>query len=134
MMVMFLGFVAGINAQQYINVKHACPQCLGYGVVASYYGPVYCPSCGGCGYVIATIPNPDYNPYGNNVSFQGASNDGTYMRTSYSVSIYTESGHSKGIYAIYLHNSKSYIYFSNTWICIQGKSRFGYNGNWYVIK
>lgn len=72
--------------------------------------------------------------YGNNVSFQGASNDGTYMRTSYSVSIYTESGHCKGTYAIYLHNSKSYIYFSNTWICIQGKSRFGYNGNWYIIK
>lgn len=61
-------------------------------------------------------------------------NDGTYTRTQYSVTIYTESGHCKGTFSIYIHHSKKYIRFNNTWICIQGKSRFGYNGNWYVIK
>lgn len=63
-----------------------------------------------------------------------APNDGTYTKTNYSVSVYTESGHFKGTYPIYLHQGKRYISFNNTWICIQGKSRFGYRGNWYVIK
>lgn len=69
-----------------------------------------------------------------NVCMASAPNDGTYTRTSYSVSIYTEDGHPKGTYAVYLHNGKRYIDFNNTWICIQGKRRFGYCGNWYVIK
>lgn len=133
-MVMVFAFVAGVNAQQYIQVKRACPQCMGYGAVTSYYGPVYCPSCGGCGYFVATVLNPNYNPYGSNVNFQGTANNGTYTRTSSSVIVYAEGGCNKGTYAIYLHCGKKYIYFSNTWICIQGKSRFGYNGNWYVIK
>ena len=63
-----------------------------------------------------------------------APNDGSYTRTQYSVSVYTDSGHFKGKYSIYLHKGKKYIDFCNTWICIQGKSRFGYSGNWYVIK
>lgn len=63
-----------------------------------------------------------------------APNNGTYTRTSYNVSIYTEAGHSKGIFSIYLHNGKKYIKFYNNWICIQGKSRFAYKGNWYIIK
>ncbi len=63
-----------------------------------------------------------------------APNDGTYTRTQNSVTVYTESGHSKGTFAIYLHKGKKYISFNNTWICIQGKSRFAYCGNWYVIK
>lgn len=69
-----------------------------------------------------------------NVCMASAPNDGTYTRTNYSVSIYTENGHPKGTYAVYLHHGKRYIDFNNTWICIQGKSRFGYCGNWYVIK
>lgn len=93
-LVMAFVFVAGVNAHLYINVKRACPQCMGYGAV----------------------------------------NNGTYTRTSYSVTVYTENGYNKGNYAIYLHGGQIYIFFSNTWICIQGKSRFGYNGNWYVIK
>ena len=133
-LVMAFVFVAGVNSQQYINVKRACPQCMGYGAVTSYYGPVCCPSCGGRGYFVATILNPNYNPYGRNVNFQGAANNGSYTRTSYSVTVYTEDGYKKGNYAIYLHGGQKYISFSNTWICIQGKSRFGYNGNWYVIK
>lgn len=133
-LVMAFVFVAGVNAQLYINVKRACPQCMGYGAVTSYFGPVCCPSCGGRGYLVATILNPNYNPYGRNVNFQGAANNGTYTRTSYSVTVYTEDGYKKGNYAIYLHGGQKYISFSNTWICIQGKSRFGYNGNWYVIK
>lgn len=133
-MVMVLGFVVTTNAQQYINVKCTCPQCMGYGVVASYYGLVYCPSCCGRGYFVTTIPNPNYNPYGSNVNFQGAAHNATYTRTSYSVTVYTEDGYNKGSYAVYLHNGKNYISFYNTWICIEGKRRFGYNGNWYVIK
>lgn len=60
--------------------------------------------------------------------------DGPYIRTNKSVSIYTESGHCKGTFFIYLHQGKKYIRFYNTWVCIQGKQRFAYNGNWYVIK
>ena len=63
-----------------------------------------------------------------------APNTGSYLRTNKSVTIYTESGHCKGTYVVYLHQSRKYIDFNNTWICIQGKQRFGYNGNWYVIK
>ena len=63
-----------------------------------------------------------------------ARNDGSYLATSQSVSIYTQEGHSKGSFTVYLHQGKKYIKFQNTWICIQGKSRFGYKGNWYVIK
>ena len=69
-----------------------------------------------------------------NVCMASAPNDGTYTRTRYSVSIYTEDGHPKGTYSFYLNHGKRYIDFNNTWICIQGKSRFGYCGNWYVIK
>ena len=133
-MVMVLAFVAGVNAQQYINVKRACPQCMGYGAVTSYYGPVRCPSCSGRGYFVVTIQNPNYNPYGGNVSFQGTANNGTYTRTSNSVTVCTEDGYTKGTYAIYLHGGQKYISFFNTLVCIQGKSRFGYKGNWYVIK
>ena len=63
-----------------------------------------------------------------------APNEGTHTRTQNSVTIYTEEGHYKGTFSIYLHHGKKYISFNNTWICIQGKSRFGYNGNWYIIK
>lgn len=61
-------------------------------------------------------------------------NDSSYSKTNDTVSIQTESGHKKGVYAVYLHQGKKYIKFNNTWICIHGKSRFAYNGNWYVIK
>lgn len=63
-----------------------------------------------------------------------APNDGSYTRTPYSVMVYIESGHCKGQFAVYLHNGNRYIDFFNTWICIQGRSRFGYCGNWYIIR
>lgn len=63
-----------------------------------------------------------------------ARNDGSYTRTNQSVMIYTESGHSKGSYSIYLHRGQKYINFKNRWICIQGKQRFACDGNWYIIK
>ena len=63
-----------------------------------------------------------------------APNNGTYSRTGCSVSVYAESGHPKGVYAVYLHHGRRYINFNNTWICIQSKSRFWYCGNWYVIR
>ena len=69
-----------------------------------------------------------------NICVAAAPNNGTYMRTSSSVSVYSESGHPKGSFAVYLHKGKRYIDFNNTWICIQGKKRFAYRGNWYVIK
>lgn len=69
-----------------------------------------------------------------NACMTPAPNNGTFTKTSYSVSVYTVSGHPKGVYAVYLHHGRCYIDFNNTWICIQGKSRFGYCGNWYVIK
>lgn len=69
-----------------------------------------------------------------NICMAAAPNNGTYTKTSSSVSVYTESGHSKGTFSVYLHHGKRYIDFNNTWICIEGKSRFGYCGNWYVIK
>lgn len=69
-----------------------------------------------------------------NTCMAAAPNDGTYTKTSTSVSVYTQEGHPKGSFPVYLHHGKRYIDFNNTWICIQGKSRFGYCGNWYVIK
>lgn len=63
-----------------------------------------------------------------------AQNNGTYTPTQYYVNVYTESGHSKGSFTIYLHHGQKYISFNRTWICIQGKNRFFYSGNWYVIK
>ena len=129
--VMFFVCVPFVNSQQYIYVKQTCIQCVGSGVVASYYGPLYCPTCSGCGIVQVAVPNPNYTQ---KVSFQAAPNNGTYTRTSSFVTIYTESGHRKGMYSVYLHYGNRYIDFNNTWVCIQGKSRFFYNGNWYVIK
>lgn len=76
----------------------------------------------------------NFNPLRLDEKLMPSPNDGTYTRTQYSVTIYTESGHCKGSFAIYLHYGKKYISFNNTWICIHGKSRFAYNGNWYVIK
>lgn len=63
-----------------------------------------------------------------------ARNNGSYTRTNKNVMIYTESGHSKGSYTIYLHRGQKYINFKNRWICIQGKQRFACDGNWYIIK
>ena len=37
-MVMVFTFLASVNAQQYINVKRACSQCMGYGAVVNFQG------------------------------------------------------------------------------------------------
>jgi len=57
-----------------------------------------------------------------------------YMRTSKTVEIYTESGHHKGKYSVWLSKGDKYIMFNNEWICIEGKTRFFHNGNAYVIR
>ncbi len=58
-----------------------------------------------------------------------------YMNTGTTVAIYTESGAFKGNYAVYLRNGNRYIqFYPNIYISIQGKRRFFYKGNWYVIK
>lgn len=128
---MFFAIFLSVNAQEDACIKQMCPQCKGYGAVVTYYGPMCCPSCGGNGIVMLIVPNSSYRQ---NISFQGVSGNDVYTRTNYSVTVYTESGHCKGRFSIYLHHSKQYIDFYNTWICIQGKSRFGYNGNWYIIR
>lgn len=69
-----------------------------------------------------------------NTCYAGAPNNGTFSRTGYSVNVYNENGHPKGSFAVYLHKGQRYIDFCNTWICIQGRSRFAYCGNWYVIR
>lgn len=69
-----------------------------------------------------------------NTCYAAAPNNGTYTRTRYSVKVYNENGHAKGSFTVYLHRGQRYIDFNNTWICIQGRSRFAYCGNWYVIR
>lgn len=56
-----------MDAQQYAR----CPQCYGYGTVTTFYGPMYCPTCGGSGVVIVS----------NNPIFQGASDYKTFVKT-----------------------------------------------------
>ena len=63
-----------------------------------------------------------------------APNDGRYMRTQHSVTIYSETGVCKGTYSVYLYHGQKYIDFNNSWVCIQGKSRFCYCAVWYIIK
>lgn len=63
-----------------------------------------------------------------------ARNDGTYSATNQYVTIYNESGACKGQFRVYLHKGDRYINFQNDWIRIEGKRRFGHNGNWYIIK
>lgn len=86
----------------------------------------------------ATIVTTDANAVAlNNNTIEAAMpapNDGRYMRTQYSVTIYSESGVCKGTYAIYLYQGRKYIDFNNTWVCIQGRNRFGYCGVWYIIR
>ena len=58
-----------------------------------------------------------------------------YMRTNKTVEIYTESGHHKGTYSVWLSRGAKYIKFNNNeWIRIEGKSRFFHKGNAYVIR
>jgi hypothetical protein len=82
----------------------------------------------------ASVDNTDCNEGGYNISFAGAPNDGTYITNGSTVSVNVDSGHPKGTFKVYLHDGKRYIDFDKTWICIQGKSRFAYGGNWYVLK
>lgn len=88
--------------------------------------------------VIASITICDFSAtsvwFTGNTCMAAAPNDGTYLKTSSSVSVFNENGHPKGTFSVYLHNGKRYIDFYNTWICIQGKRRFAFRGNWYVIR
>lgn len=90
------------------------------------YGSVYCQVCGGYGYVSVPVQN--------SMAFRGASGNGAFTRTSYSVGIVCESGTNKGVYSIYLSDGKQYIRFGNSRVCIQGVNFFAYKGNRYYIK
>lgn len=57
-----------------------------------------------------------------------------YSATNNYVTICSEGGHNKGEYRVYLSEGKRHIKFNSTWICIQGKQRFYFSGNWYIIK
>lgn len=77
------------------------------------------------------------NDKSNNLIFEAQANaprDGYYSKTSQSVTIYHESGHCVGTFSVYLHKGKKYIDFRNNWVCIQGKQRFAFQGNSYIIK
>jgi len=116
-------------AQEFITVKQVCPQCWGYGAVATFYGPARCPSCMGNGVIQLTYRNPYYIP--SDVSFRG--NASHYMRTGRTVHVICTTGTDKGSYYIYLNSGKEFIKFSNTWIRLYG-GRFRYNGNDYTYK
>lgn len=86
------------------------------------------------GLIMADVSNsPVWQSNECQASTQGG-NSGYYQPTSQSVTIYSENGNPKGSFRVYLHDSRRYIYFQNSWICIQGKQRFSHNGNWYVIR
>ena len=80
------------------------------------------------------VESSTFSILGSFKAYGSAPNKGDYMRTSQSVSIYSESGNYKGSYSVYLHKGQRYIDFNNTWICIQGKQRFSYKGVYYIIK
>jgi hypothetical protein len=73
----------------------------------------------------------EYKSSGPNTNFKSS---GNYSKTSSSVRIVNENGLNKGTYDVYLHQGNRYIKFQGDWINIQGKSRFSYNGNSYIIK
>lgn len=68
-------------SQEFIQVPQVCPQCCGYGAVATPYGPAYCPTCGGHGKVLVTVRNPNYQyqQNGYNVSFGSNYNSDGYI-------------------------------------------------------
>ena len=130
------------------NAQTKCNQCNGS-------GKLVCMTCGGSGVVYQQVYNPYYMMY-HNVPYtcsgcsgqpvvqcyvckgygvlQGFNGGGNYTPTNKNVKVYTESGHCKSTYTIYLHGGKKYIKFDNSWVCIQGKERFYYSGNWYVLR
>lgn len=83
------------------------------------------------GYAVATGSWQPITDKNNSPSFRSR---GTYLATSQTVLVYAEGGNPKGSFTVYLHHGKKYIQFQNSWVCIQGKSRFSFNGNWYVIR
>lgn len=69
-----------------------------------------------------------------NVSFGHAPNDGTYTKSNLDVNIQVAGGGDKGSYDVYFHQGQKYIDFHDHWIKIQGRDRFTFNGNTYIIK
>lgn len=57
-----------------------------------------------------------------------------YKKTDKVVTIVAETGLVIGVFKVYIHLYNKYIRFNNTWIWIQGRKKFAYNGDWYIIK
>lgn len=60
--------------------------------------------------------------------------DGTYTKSNIDVNIQVAGGGDKGSYDVYFYHGDKYIGFHDHWIKIQGKDRFLFNGNTYIIK
>lgn len=61
--------------------------------------------------------------------------------TGQSVHVVSENGNDKGYFDVFLKEGKKYIKIGigsssnwSNWVLIQGKQRFFWNGNWYIIK
>lgn len=85
---------------------------------------------GDSGFGLNADSDTDYS----NVSFGHAPNDGTYTKSNIDVNIQVAGGGDKGSYDVYFHHGDKYIDFHDHWIKIQGKDRFFFNGNTYIIK
>lgn len=64
-----------VAAPRYETVKVPCQSCGGSGVVTTYYGPAYCPNCGGAGGFVTKVWVDDNGP-----AFRGDSK--TFVKTS----------------------------------------------------
>lgn len=85
---------------------------------------------GDSGFGVSSDSDTDYS----NVSFGHAPNDGSYTKSNIDVNIQVAGGGDKGSYDVYFHHGDKYIDFQDHWIKIQGKDRFFFNGNTYIIK
>lgn len=117
----FVGYTSLSNAQQYIVVNQACAYCGGYGVVASPYGPMYCPNCGGTGVVQVTVPNPNYNqPSNNRPSFKSENSDG-YIRQG-EIYLTRVVSKQKDKFILYTKGTNSYVKHNSNYIKLSGKT------------
>ena len=80
----------------------------------------------------------DVNSTISSISFQGSTPS---FDTGKDVHVVCDSGKDKGYFDVFLNEGKKYIKIGNgsssdwsNWVLIQGKQRFFWKGNWYIIK
>lgn len=64
----------------------------------------------------------DSDHQGHEITFEGAKNDGTYIKTGNTVEIRSETGVNKGTFDVYTHYGSKYVDFKNEFVKIK------YNG------